>query len=74
MIGEKGSALHLSLFSTSVKKMIIILNPNESENGLPLLQSEICALKNVDCSFIVGNELAERKGYTVSIDSVVDIN
>lgn len=65
IVGEKGSALHLSLFSQSIKKMRILLNPNESVTGLPMLQGEICRLQGIECDYSIGNTKENIPGYTI---------
>jgi hypothetical protein len=65
--GEKGSALHLSLFSSSIKEMTVLLNPSEPENGLPLLQAEICRLQGINCHIVIGQPSLDDSGYTIKL-------
>lgn len=67
VVGEKGTALHLSLFTNSIKKMTILLNPYERMTGLPLLQGEMCKLQNCDVDYIMGEEVSFESGYTVVV-------
>lgn len=67
IVGEKGTALHLSLFTNTIRKMTVILNPSENMNGLAMLQGELCKYQNIDCSYIIGEQKNDGSGYTVNI-------
>jgi hypothetical protein len=67
IVGEKGTALHLSLFTNTIRKMTVILNPSENMNGLPMLQGELCKYQNINCSYIIGKQKNDGSGYTVNI-------
>lgn len=67
VVGEKGSALHLSLFSRSIKEMTVLLNPSEPENGLPLLQAEICRQQGIQCHLVVGSPKPCNNGYMITV-------
>lgn len=67
VVGEKGTALHLSLFTNSIKKMTVLLNPYERMTGLPLLQGEICKLQYCDVNYIMGEEVSFDSGYTIAV-------
>ena len=71
VVGEKGSALHLSLFSNKIKKMTVFLNPDEESAGLPLLQQEICRIQAIDCHYVYGRALESNHGYEISIDDLI---
>jgi len=67
VVGEKGTALHLSLFSNSLKKMTVLLNPTEAMTGLPLLQGELCKFQGIECEYVVGELGEEGQGYTIKV-------
>lgn len=70
LAGEKGSALHLSVFSNAIQQVTVILNPTESQVGLPLLQHSLCRNQGIICNFVCGDIDKNKPGYTVDLSSL----
>ncbi|PPC74649.1 hypothetical protein C4K68_25385 [Pokkaliibacter plantistimulans] len=70
--GEKGSALHLSMFSDSIKKVTVLLSPLESNHNIPLLQASLCTIDSQECNYVYGTN-SSNSGYSIDESDLASI-